>query len=92
MILALASCIATLWVMRLSSGVLKATEILPYLYVNLVLLILMAVFIVRRVIVLWLKRKKGIRGTKLHLHLVVVLAITGLLPAVGVSIFSTFFS
>lgn len=91
MILALCSCVATLWVMRLGSGVLKATIVLPYLYINLGLLILMAIFIIRRVIILWLERKRGIRGTKLHLHLVMVLAITGLLPAVGISVFSTFF-
>jgi two-component system nitrogen regulation sensor histidine kinase NtrY len=89
--LALCSCVATLWVMRLGSGVLKATAILPYLYVNLGLLVLMAIFIIRRVITLWLDRKRGIRGTKLHLHLVMVLLITGLLPAVGISVFSTFF-
>ncbi len=91
MALALCSCIATLWVMQLSSGVLKATTVLPYLYINLGLLILMAIFIIRRVIILWLERKRGIRGTKLHLHLVMVLLITGLLPAVGISVFSTFF-
>lgn len=91
MALALCSCVATLWVMRLGTGVLKATAILPYLYVNLGLLVLMAIFIIRRVITLWLDRKRGIRGTKLHLHLVMVLLVTGLLPAVGISVFSTFF-
>ncbi len=91
MTLALCSCIATLWVMRLGSGVLRATAVLPYLYINLGLLVLMAIFIIRRVIILWLDRKRGIRGTKLHLHLVMVLAITCLLPAVGISVFSTFF-
>ena len=91
MALALCSCIATLWVMQLSSGVLKAATILPYLYVNLGLLVLMAFFIIRRVVVLWLDRKRGTRGTKLHLHLIMVLAITCLLPAVGISVFSTFF-
>lgn len=89
--LALLSCVATMWEIQHGTGGLKATKILPYLYVNLALLALMAIFIVRRVITLWLERKRGIRGTKLHLHLVMVLAITGLLPAVGISIFSTFF-
>ena len=91
MALALCSCVATLWVMRLGSGVLRATAVLPYLYINIGLLVLMAIFIIRRVIILWLDRKRGIRGTKLHLHLVMVLAITCLLPAVGISAFSTFF-
>ncbi len=91
MILALCSCIATMFVMQHSSGALKATTILPYLYLNLALLVLMAIFIIRRVILLWLERKRGIRGTKLHLHLVMVLVVTGLLPAVGISVFSTFF-
>ena len=80
MALALCSCVATLWVMRLGSGVLRATAVLPYLYINLGLLVLMAIFIIRRVIILWLDR-----------HLVMVLAITCLLPAVGISAFSTFF-
>ncbi len=91
MFLALCSCGVTLWVMRLASGTLKATTLLPYLYVNLGLLILMSIFIIRRVMILWMERKRGIRGTKLHLHLVMVLSITGLLPAVGISVFSTFF-
>ena len=91
MILALCSCVATMFVMQHSSGALKATTILPYLYLNLALLVLMAIFIIRRVILLWLERKRGIRGTKLHLHLVMVLVVTGLLPAVGISVFSTFF-
>ncbi|MCE2716410.1 MAG: ATP-binding protein [Pseudomonadota bacterium] len=89
--LALCSCVATLIVMHFGSGVLRATAILPYLYLNLALLILIAIFIVKRVVVLWLDRKRGIRGTKLHFHLIMVLAITCLLPAVGISIFSTFF-
>lgn len=89
--LALLSCVATMWEIQHGSGGLKATRILPYLYINLALLVLIAIFIIRRTITLWLERKRGIRGTKLHLHLVMVLAITGLLPAVGVSIFSTFF-
>lgn len=91
MLLAFCSCATTLWVMRLGSGVLKATAVLPYLYVNLGLLILMSIFIIRRVLILWMERKRGIRGTKLHLHLVMVLSITGILPAVGISVFSTFF-
>lgn len=89
--LAICSCIATLVVMHFGSGVLRATAILPYLYINLALLVLIAIFIVRRVVALWLDRKRGTRGTKLHMHLIIVLAITCLLPAVGISVFSTFF-
>lgn len=91
MFFALCSCVATLWVIHVGSGVLRAATILPYLYINLGLLVLMVIFIVRRVVALWLARRRGIRGTKLHLHLIMVLAITCLLPAVGISIFSTFF-
>lgn len=60
--LALCSCVATLIVMHFGSGVLRAAAILPYLYLNLALLILIAIFIVKRVVVLWLDRKRGIRG------------------------------
>lgn len=91
MLLALCSCVATLWVMHLGPGGIRAAAILPYLYINFGLLALMLIFIVRRVVTLWLDRKRGIRGTKLHLHLIMILSITCLLPAVGISVFSTFF-
>ncbi len=89
--LAICSCIVTILVMRQTSEIGKTSNILPYLYLNVALLVLMAIFIVRRLASLWLERRRGIRGTKLHLHLVMVLALTSLLPAVGVSLFSTFF-
>lgn len=91
MVLALCSCLATMLIMNFGAGVLRATAVLPYLYLNLGLLIVIAIFIIKRVVALWLDRKKGIRGTKLHFHLIMVLATTCLLPAVGISIFSTFF-
>jgi two-component system nitrogen regulation sensor histidine kinase NtrY len=89
--MAVCSCVVTILIMRQTHGIGKTSDILPYLYVNVALLVLMAIFIVRRLASLWLEHKRGIRGTKLHIHLVMVLSLTSLLPAVGVSLFSTFF-
>lgn len=92
MVLAIFSCLITIVVIRQENGINKNTsDILPYLYGNLGLLILMSIFIARRIAGLWLERRRGIRGTKLHLHLVMVLSLATLIPTAGVSLFSTFF-
>lgn len=89
--MAILSCFVTIFVLTQENIINKTSDVLPYLYTNLVLLILMSVFIVRRIVLLWLERRRGIRGTKLHLHLVMVLSLTTLLPTVGISLFSSFF-
>jgi len=66
-------------------------SLFPLVYLNLFLLLSLAVVIAKRLVVLWLERKKGLAGSKLHIQLVGLFAFVSIVPAILVFIFSTFY-
>ncbi|WP_374382751.1 ATP-binding protein [Dongia sp.] len=58
---------------------------------DLVVALALATIIARRAVLLWIGRRKGLAGAKLHARMVVMFALIAVLPAIVVSIFSVVF-
>lgn len=61
------------------------------LYINIALFVLLVVLVGRRLIVLWKDRKKGLAGSKLHTHLVLLFSLVTIIPTLLLGFFSFFF-
>jgi two-component system nitrogen regulation sensor histidine kinase NtrY len=61
------------------------------LNIDLIILLLLGVVIARRLVKLWVERKKGLAGAKLHVRLVVAFSLLTAVPASMVALFSGVF-
>ena len=61
------------------------------LNIDLIILLLLASFIARRVVGLWSGRKRKIAGSHLHVRLVYIFSILAALPTIVMTVFSAFF-
>ena len=88
---AIASGLATY--LQLSSGEIsqRPNVVLLLLYLDLVLLLLLAALVARRIVQLWVERRRGSAGAKLHVRLVVLFSSLAALPAIVVAGFSVVF-
>ncbi|MCX7338768.1 MAG: ATP-binding protein [Alphaproteobacteria bacterium] len=91
--LALLSGIGTFWVLFSESSNLEAKTrtILPFIYLDLILLLLLAIFIAKRLVELWLERKRGLVGSKLHVHIVALFSTVVIVPVICGAGFSALF-
>ncbi|MEX2628600.1 MAG: PAS domain-containing sensor histidine kinase [Tistlia sp.] len=87
--LALVACATTFLAMtgRLP-GTLDAVEIQLLLTADLVLVLLLTAMIGRRLIVLWLQRRRAAAGAQLHARLMTLFALVAVTPTLIVAIFS----
>ena len=58
---------------------------------DLVLLLILAIVVVRRVVKVWLARRRGSAGSRLHLRLVVLFGLVAVTPTVIIVLFSVLF-
>jgi two-component system, NtrC family, nitrogen regulation sensor histidine kinase NtrY len=65
--------------------------ILLLLYLDLVLLLLLATVVARRIVQVWAERRRGSAGAKLHVRLVLLFSSLAALPAIIVAGFSVVF-
>jgi two-component system, NtrC family, nitrogen regulation sensor histidine kinase NtrY len=65
--------------------------VLVLLNLDLILLLLLGVVIARRLVVLYLERRQGSAGSRLHLRLVALFGVVATAPAILVAVFSLFF-
>ena len=88
---AIASGLATYF--QLSSGEIsqRPNVVLLLLYLDLVLLLLLAALVARRIVQIWVERRRGSAGAKLHVRLVVLFSSLAALPAIVVAGFSVVF-
>jgi two-component system, NtrC family, nitrogen regulation sensor histidine kinase NtrY len=61
------------------------------LYIDLALLLLLAVVVARRLVGVWMERRRGSTGSRLHARLVVLFSLVALAPTLIVSGFSMVF-
>ena len=59
--------------------------------VNLLLLLLVGMVVSYRLVQLWLERRRGLAGSRLHLKLVTLFALVAVIPAIIVAVFSALF-
>ncbi len=89
---ALLSGIATYWAITQSTTLTDKTHtVLPFIYLDLTLLLLLAVIIAKRLVELWLERRRGLMGAKLHVHIVALFSLVAVTPAICVVVFSALF-
>ncbi|MEI8295146.1 MAG: PAS domain-containing sensor histidine kinase [Alphaproteobacteria bacterium] len=89
-IAAIISGIST-YIVLLGTSPDRNKSLFPLIYLNLFLLLSLAVVIAKRLVGLWLERKKGIAGSKLHIQLVGLLSFVSIVPAILVFVFSAFY-
>jgi two-component system nitrogen regulation sensor histidine kinase NtrY len=65
--------------------------VLILLQVDLVLFLLLGLVVARNLVSLWMERRRGQVGSRLHTRLVVLFSLIALAPAIIVSAFSAFF-
>jgi len=65
--------------------------IMIHLYVDSVLFLVLGAVIARRLVLLWMERRRGSIGARLHTRLVVLFSLVALAPAVIVSVFFVVF-
>lgn len=56
-----------------------------------VLLLLLGVVVARRIVALWVEKRRGLAGSRLHMRLVAVFSILAVAPAIIMAIFSALF-
>ncbi|MGL5720088.1 MAG: ATP-binding protein [Alphaproteobacteria bacterium] len=62
-----------------------------FLISNSIFLLLLIFLVIRRVLLLWLERKQGLAGSKLHAHVLGVFSLLVIAPTVIMALFSFFF-
>lgn len=69
----------------------KSSRVLPLIYLDLTLMLLLSVIIAKRLIELWAERKKGAAGSKLHVQIAALFAFVAITPGIFVTVFSALF-
>lgn len=65
--------------------------VLILLQIDLILFLLLGLVVARSLVALWIERRRGEVGARLHTRLVVLFSLIALIPAITVSIFSAVF-
>lgn len=91
-ILAVGSGLATviIWTGATDFGPHPDTVIV-LLYLDIILLLLLAALVARRLVTVWIERKRGTAGSGLHVRLVVLFSLLAVTPAIVVAVFSALF-
>jgi len=91
-LLAVLSGIATvLTIVERPGKTSELDTVLSLLYIDGILLLLLAVVIARRVAQVWSARRRGAAGSGLHVRLVVMFSLVAVTPAILVAVFSALF-
>ncbi len=67
------------------------TVILVLLNLDLVLLLLLGTLVARRIVQVWVERRRGSAGSRLHIRLVVMFSLVAVTPTIIVAVFSVLF-
>ena len=73
------------------SFVLGAQTVPVLLLVDLVLILLLCVVVLGRVVQLWMERRRGSAGSRLHVRLATLFSVVAVTPAIIVAVFSVLF-
>src|SRR5690242_19501399 len=90
--LALASGIATYAAMTGAAPFGPSPQaVLLLLNINLVLLLVLAAVVARRLVQVWAERRRGLAGSRMHVRLVVLFSLVAVTPTIIVAVFSYLF-
>ena len=63
----------------------------PLFAINSIILISLGALVIRRLVELWIERRRGSAGSRLHIRLVSVLSLIALIPTIAISVGSALF-
>jgi two-component system nitrogen regulation sensor histidine kinase NtrY len=69
----------------------KSAQVLPFIYLDLTLMLLLAVIIAKRLVELWVERRRGLAGSKLHVQIVGLFSVITIIPAILVAGFAAIY-
>jgi two-component system, NtrC family, nitrogen regulation sensor histidine kinase NtrY len=69
----------------------KSHHVLPLIYFDVALMLLLAVIIAKRLVELWGQRRQKLVGSKLHVQIVLLFSLVSITPGIFVAIFSALF-
>ena len=69
----------------------ESARVLPFIYLDLTLMLLLAVIIAKRLVELWVERRRGLAGSKLHIQIVGLFSFITIIPAILVAGFAAIF-
>jgi two-component system nitrogen regulation sensor histidine kinase NtrY len=73
-----------------TGAALRATSVvLGLLYLDVALLLLLGGLVARRLVQVWIERRRGSAGSRLHIRLVGLFSLVAVTPAIIVAVFST---
>ncbi len=61
------------------------------LLIDLIVLLLLGIFLARRLVTLWIQRRRGLAGARLHARMVLLFGIAAMTPTIIVAVFTTLF-
>jgi two-component system nitrogen regulation sensor histidine kinase NtrY len=65
--------------------------VLTLLYIDLILLLTLAAVVARRITKVWIERRRGSAGSRLHIRLVALFSLVAVTPTIIVAVFSAVF-
>jgi len=75
----------------IGSGAIDIQTILNLLFFDGIILLLLGLFIARKLVTIWQERRKGQAGAGLHVRLVMLFGMVAVTPAILVAVFSALF-
>ncbi|MDX1710132.1 MAG: PAS domain-containing sensor histidine kinase [Rhodovibrionaceae bacterium] len=66
-------------------------RVLLLLNLDLILVLGLGALVARRLVIIWMERRRGIAGARLHARLVALFSLVAMLPAIVVAVFSVLF-
>jgi two-component system, NtrC family, nitrogen regulation sensor histidine kinase NtrY len=90
-IAAVASGVATYVVITDQGFTPNPRTVLFLQLLNLILLLLLGAVVARRIVLIWVERRRGLAGSKLHVQLVVLFSAVAVAPAIVMAVFSALF-
>ena len=74
-----------------SLGVTNPRTVTLLLTLDLALLLMLGVLVARRIVTIWIGRRRGLAGSRLHVRLVLVFSALAVAPAIIMAVFSAVF-
>jgi two-component system nitrogen regulation sensor histidine kinase NtrY len=91
LIAALISGLTTYAALTGSFGALQDRVTLLLVLIDLIVLLLLGTALARRLVALWVERRKGLAGARLHARMVLLFSLVAVTPTIVVAVFTTLF-
>ena len=91
LVAALLSGAGTYFALTGSFGALQDRATLLLVLIDLIVLLLLGTALARRLVALWMERRQGLAGARLHARMVLLFSVVAVTPTIVVAVFTTLF-